>query len=75
MTRKPIQTATNPASRNGTAHPASMPSSQPRKGLRQLEGEISERAAIAENAKSIGKATLYWKENDLLCHGVIQEYP
>jgi len=27
---------------------------------------LSERAAIAENAKSIGKATLYWKENDLL---------
>jgi hypothetical protein len=52
-----------------------MPSSQLRKGLRQLEGEISERAAIAENAKSIGRANLYWKENDLLCHRVIQEYP
>src|SRR5258705_3750092 len=64
MARKAIQTAANPTSRSGTAHPASMPSSQPRNGLRQRAGEISERAAIAENAKSIGKTTLYWKEND-----------
>src|SRR6266851_321362 len=57
MTRKVIQTATNPASRSGTAHPASMPSSQLRKGFRQRAGEISERAAISENEKSMGTKT------------------
>jgi hypothetical protein len=41
-----------------------MPSSQLRNGLRQHAGEISERAAIAENAKSMGKATPCWQEND-----------
>src|SRR6266403_2765931 len=66
MARKAIQTAVNPISRSGTAHPGSMPSSQLRNGLRQRAGEISERAATAETAKSIGKTTLYWKENDAL---------
>src|SRR5258708_17346623 len=66
MVRKASQTAVNPISRSGMDQPASMPSSQLRNGLRQRAGKISERAAIAENAKSIGKA-----ETDLLCHGRI----
>src|SRR6266436_9596587 len=66
MVRKASQTAVNPISRSGIAQPASIPSSQLRNGLRQRAGEISERAAIAENAKSIGQTTLYWKENDAL---------
>src|SRR6266851_7478596 len=64
MARKASQTAVNPISRSGIAQPASMPSSQLRNGLRQRAGETSERAAIAENAKSIGKATPCWQEND-----------
>src|SRR5665647_776952 len=57
MTRKAIQTVTNPTSRSGIAHPASMPSNQLRNGLRHRAGEISERAAMAANVKSMGTKT------------------
>src|SRR5713226_1186353 len=57
MIRKASQTAINPISRSGIAQPASMPSSQLRNGLRQRAGEISERAAIPANAKSMGTKT------------------
>jgi hypothetical protein len=45
---------TKPASSSGMAHPGSIPSSHAMNGRRQRAGFWSERAAIAENEKSIG---------------------
>jgi hypothetical protein len=47
----------NPISRSGMAQPASMPSIQLRNRLRHRAGEISERAANFENARSMGTPT------------------
>src|ERR1700686_83138 len=57
MIRNASQTRVNPISKSGIAQPASMPSIQLRNGLRHLAGEISERAAIFENARSMGSPT------------------
>src|SRR5450631_2491329 len=54
MIRNASQTAVNPISKSGIAQPASMPSIQLRNGLRHCAGEVFERAAIFENARSMG---------------------
>src|SRR5258706_2021528 len=57
MIRNASQRTINPISRSGIAQPASIPSIQSRNGLRHRAGDIAERAAIFENARSIGTPT------------------
>src|SRR6266702_1739635 len=54
MLRNAIQAATKLSRSRGTAQPASIPSSHLMNGRRHAAGASSERAAIAENEKSIG---------------------
>jgi hypothetical protein len=53
----------------GRARRTALKSSTPPTGDGVIGSSISERAAIAEKAKSTGKAEPYWQENDLVYHG------
>src|SRR5712664_2407820 len=77
MTRNASQTAMNPISSSGMAQPASTPSIQIRNGFRHRAGETLERAAIAENARSMalipGKTA--WAQNSTRAAGKAKPIP